>query len=1039
MAINAGTASAFLELDTSRFTRSLHLAGQDLRNFADSSQSISNRISNLGSSMTTIGTNLSKYVTVPLVAAGIGVSKFSIDFNASMANIATLIPKNAKRVDELKSGIQDLAVDTGKATSDIADGTYQVISAFGDTNDTLKITEINAKAATAGMATTTDAINLTSAVTKGYGDTSAEAVKKAADLAFQVVKLGQTSFPELAGSLGKVVPLSKQLGIEQEEMYNIFATSTGVTGTASEVSTQYRGVLQSLMAPTTSMNKLFNKLGVENGEAMIKQYGLMGSMEKIVEAANESGEPLQKYIGSIEGQTIALALTGEQSDIYKEKLKQMQDASGAMTEAFDEQSQGVNAAGFEWQQAKRSMVVAAQRMGDALAPAIKTISQLIIKATDKIKGMNDEQIKTIVKIGGIIAAIGPAIFFLGKLISIISGVIGAIGAISGAIGLLTGTLTVATPAATALAGAITVLTGPVGLVIAAIAAVVAGVILCYKNFDKLKAKFESFSTVGKIFATVAVLMNPIATIIAGITLAIKGVQYATSDAIPEVQLFGEETSEATKEAVGAYMELDEQAGQALMNLKLTSSVVTEETKNTIVNNFNQMGQQIKEGIDKHFQETYDTMEDFFAKSSALTEEEEAEALDKMKENNDNKKAETDKYVAKINKIMSKASKEKRNLTKEEQQEIKKLQDKMRENAIVSLSENEVEAKAIMERMKQQADEMTALQAAEVVKNITEQTNKAVDQANTQYDETIKAIIKQRDEAGTISAEQADKLIADAKKQRDETIDNAEEMREKVIKEAKIQAGEHVDKVDWTTGEIKSNWRILKEDINKKLSEIGDSISKKWTEIKTNTSRKWNEIKESVSMKAKEIYESVRKKVTDIKNNIIESWTNLKSKTSSIWNGLKNSVTSKMSDIYNSVKSKIDAIKNRFKFKLKLPKIEIPKIKLPHFSIEGKFSLAPPKVPKLKVKFFADGGILTRPTLFGGMGSTMFVGGEAGHEAILPISKLSGILADTLRNLKPNFGNRTSNSSTKNNVVINVSTNSGDKVIRELRYALGGDF
>lgn len=228
MAINAGTVAAYLELDTGKFTSALKSAVNDLKSFGDSSIGIGQKMGNLGSAMVTVGSNLTKFVSVPIAGAGIAALKFSTDFNKSMANIATLIPGNTQRVAELKTGIQDLGIQTGKSTTDIADGVYQVISAFGDTADTLKITEINAKAAAAGMSTTTDSINLTSAVTKGYGDTSAEAVEKAADLAFEVVKLGQTSFPDLANSMGKVVPLSNQLGVSQEEMFNIFATGTGV-------------------------------------------------------------------------------------------------------------------------------------------------------------------------------------------------------------------------------------------------------------------------------------------------------------------------------------------------------------------------------------------------------------------------------------------------------------------------------------------------------------------------------------------------------------------------------------------------------------------------------------------------------------------------------------------------------------------------------------------------------------------------------------------------------------------------------------------
>lgn len=59
---------------------------------------------------------------------------------------------------------------------------------------------------------------------------------------------------------------------------------------------------------------------------------------------------------------------------------------------------------------------------------------------------------------------------------------------------------------------------------------------------------------------------------------------------------------------------------------------------------------------------------------------------------------------------------------------------------------------------------------------------------------------------------------------------------------------------------------------------------------------------------------------------------------------------------------------------------------------------PPSVPRLGVDWYAEGGILTKPTMFGMRNGRPQVGGEAGPEAVLPIEKLGGILADTLRDI-----------------------------------------
>jgi TP901 family phage tail tape measure protein len=477
------------------FQREIAKTEQELKNLKAQADSTGKSLAEIGKSlqdagqkMSEMGKNLSLKLTSPLIAAGGAAVKMGMDFNGAMANVATLIPGNTERVNELKKSVQDMAIEVGKGTSDLADGLYQAISAFGDTSDTAKVLEINAKAAAAGLATTTDAINLTSAVTKGYGDASAEAVQRVSDLAFQTVKLGQTTFPELAASIGRVTPLAASLGVSMEEMFGVMATGTGVTGTASEVSTQLRGVLQSLMAPTKDMTVLLKDMGFQSGDAMLKQLGLQGTINAIVNAAEASGQPLQKYIGSIEGQTLALALAGPQAATFTEKLKAMGNATGLTDEAFKEQTEGVNKAGFAWQQFTQQMAVTAQRLGDSLAPALTQLMDAMKPLVQWLTNLSPEGQKTILVVAGIAAAIGPLMAVLGPIITVIGSVVGALGALNaamagGATGI--GILTTAFPA---LGTAITVITGPIGIAVAAIAALVAGGVLLYKNWDTIKEK-----------------------------------------------------------------------------------------------------------------------------------------------------------------------------------------------------------------------------------------------------------------------------------------------------------------------------------------------------------------------------------------------------------------------------------------------------------------------------------------------------------------------------------------------------------------------
>lgn len=206
--------------------------------------------------------------------------------------------------------------------------------------------------------------------------------------------------------------------------------------------------------------------------------------------------------------------------------------------------------------------------------------------------------------------------------------------------------------------------------------------------------------------------------------------------------------------------------------------------------------------------------------------------------------------------------------------------------------------------------------------------------------------------------------------------------------------------------LKTILETIKGVLDTALGWIGTSWEAVWTGIKTFFTNIWNGIKNTVSTVINSIPNTISTVINGIRNTVSSVFNSISTTVSSIWNGIKSTTTSVWNSIKSAITAPIDAAKEHIRNALDSIKnffancrLSLPSIKLPHFSISGSFSLNPPSVPHISISWYKNGGIMMNPTIFGLNGSSLMAGGEAGPEAILPLSdfydKLENILTTRL--------------------------------------------
>lgn len=416
MAVNMGTAIAYLELDTSKFTKGFVSARNDLQQFNNSSASISTRMTGLSNAMVAVGSTLTKSVSVPLATIGAMALKTTADFDAGMSEVKAISGATGTEFKQLETKAIQMGAKTKYSATEAASAFKYMAMAGWDTNDMLSgISGVMNLAAASGedLATTSDIV--TDALT-AFG-LSAKDSSHFADILAQASSRSNTNVGLMGETFKYVAPVAGALGYSAEDCAVAIGLMANSGIKASQAGTALRSLFTRLSRPTDTVAAAMEKYNITLTDAngnMKPLSTLMSEMRDRFSGLSEAQKAnLAATLAGQEGMSGLLAIVNSSDDDFKNLTDSINNADGAserMAKTMQDNLKG------SFTIFKSTVESAAISIGKKLTPEVRKFVDTGTNLVKKFNDMSDAEKTNVVNIGKMATVIPLATLAGGKLL-----------------------------------------------------------------------------------------------------------------------------------------------------------------------------------------------------------------------------------------------------------------------------------------------------------------------------------------------------------------------------------------------------------------------------------------------------------------------------------------------------------------------------------------------------------------------------------------------------------------------------------------------
>lgn len=404
----------------------------DAKQLNASLKTASSRLQAFGAKANAIGAQL-RSISIPLAIAGGAAVKMAADFNKSMTQIKSLVGVAGAEVDAMGERAKQMASDTGTSANEAAEALFFITSAGLRGEEAMQVLGASLKAAAVGLGDTKTVADLATSAMNAYGSAVLSATD-ATDVMVSAVREGKLEASELAGSMGRVLPIASAMGVSFNEVGAAFAALSRTGTNAAEAATQIRGIFSSLLKPTTDAEAALNEMGLsaKGLREQLREEGLLSTLQTLKENFDGNDMAAQRVFGNVRALSGIMDLLGANAGTTNEIFNRMTNSLGATNTAFEELAESSE---FKLRKAinetKNSFMETGQVLLEALLPHLQDLAETLTDLFKKFRSLDEDAQKNIITLGEIIVvaplvvtAVGSmatAFGTLGKMVAFLTG------------------------------------------------------------------------------------------------------------------------------------------------------------------------------------------------------------------------------------------------------------------------------------------------------------------------------------------------------------------------------------------------------------------------------------------------------------------------------------------------------------------------------------------------------------------------------------------------------------------------------------------